>query len=306
MKINAKMKGALFGILSSVTYGMNPLFGLPLYKQGLTTPTVLFYRFLFAIVLLDGFMLLHKDSFRLQSKKQILPMPVGGLLLALSCLFLFLSFHHIGGGLVATILFIYPVMVCCIMYLGFQVKQSMATLIGMLCAIGGICLLSLGDAGEKLSFIGVIFVLLSALSYAIYMVLLKVTSLKDLPSTTLTFYAMIFGMPVFLLALNGGMELQMIPNLFSFGCLLGLAVCPSFCSFLFMAIAIKDTGPTKTAVLGALEPVTALFFGISCFGETLSIRLMIGIVIILGSVTLVVTARNPVSADKAGNGKRLS
>lgn len=297
MRISETFRGSLCGILSAVTYGMNPLFGLPLYHRGLTTSSVLFYRFLFTILLLGCFMLIRKESFRL-NRNQILPMGSGGVLLALSCLFLFLSFHHLNAGIAATILFIYPVMVCAIMFFGFHVRQSLPTLIGMVLAICGIGLLSIGDTGGKFNMTGLVFSLLSALSYAIYMVLLKVTSIQKLPAATLTFYALCFGFPVFLIALKGGTELQMLPDLFSFGCALGLAVCPSLLSFLLMAVAIRAIGPTKTAILGALEPVTALFFGILVFGERVSLRQSIGILIILGSVTLVVAGKNAVSTAR--------
>ena len=107
MRISKTVCGSLCGILSAVTYGMNPLFALPLYQRGLSTSSVLFYRFLFTILLLGCFMLIRRESFRLESR-QILPLGIAGVLLAFSCLFLFLSFRHLEAGIAATILFIYP------------------------------------------------------------------------------------------------------------------------------------------------------------------------------------------------------
>ena len=297
MKINDKFKGSFFGILAATTYGMNPLFGLPLYQRGLSTGSVLVYRFSFALILLGLIMFFRKLPFKME-RKQLPLMVCCGILLALSCLFLFLSFHHIDGGIAATILFVYPVMVCVIMFLFFHVRQSPATLVGMGSAIGGIALLSLGKGVEDFNFIGLVFVLLSALTYAVYMVMVKVSSLKDLKAETLTFYAMLFGLLVFLLALRGGSDLQKLPDLFSLGCALGLALFPSLCSFLFMAIAIQYIGPTKTAILGALEPVTALLIGRVVFGENLSWQQIIAVFVILGSVTVVVTSKPPVSAKQ--------
>lgn len=292
MIFNEKFKGSFFGILGAMTYGMNPLFGLPLYQRGLTTSSVLFYRFSFALILLGGIMLLRKQSFMLH-RKQFLPMVCGGILLALSCLFLFLSFHYIDGGIAATILFVYPVMVCAIMFLCFHVRQNICTIIGMIFAIGGIAGLSLGKGVESFNLSGLVFVLLSALSYAVYMVMVKVSSLKDLSAEPLTFYAMLFGLPVFLIALKCGLNLQRLPDLFCIGCALGLALFPSLFSFLFMAIAIKYIGPSKTAILGAMEPVTALLIGRIAFGESLSWLQILSICIILGSVSLVVTSKPP-------------
>ena len=297
MKVGDKFKGSVFGILAAATYGMNPLFGLPLYWRGLSTGSVLFYRFSFALILLGLLMVIRRHPFKME-RKQLPPMICGGILLALSCLFLFLSFCHIDSGIAATILFVYPVMVCVIMFLFFHVRQNPATLLGMGAAIGGIALLSLGRGVENFNFIGLVFVLLSALTYAVYMVMVKVSSLKNLKAETLTFYAMLFGLPVFLLSLRGGSDLQKLPDLFSWGCGLGLALFPSLCSFLFMAVAIKCIGPTKTAILGALEPVTALLIGRVVFGETLSWQQIVAVFVILGSVTVVVTSKPPVSAKQ--------
>lgn len=292
MKFNEKFAGVFFGVLAAVTYGTNPFFGLRLYERGLTTSSVLFYRFFFATVILGILVAVTRNSFRLE-KRQLLPMISGGIFVSLSCLFFFASFHHLDGGISATVLFVYPLMVAAIMYLFFHVKQSFMTIIGMAAAIGGIALLSLGNTSGKFSTVGLILVLLSALSYAIYMVQVKVTSLHKLPPLTLTFYAIACGIPFFLIALRGGLDLQKLPDYASGVYALGGAILPTVLSFLFMAIAIKYIGPTKTAIMGALEPVTALLIGITIFGETLSHRQLIGVTVILLAVSLVIAAKPP-------------
>ena len=50
--MNAKAKGYLLGTVAAATYGMNPLFALPLYKAGMDPDSVLFFRYLFAIPIL--------------------------------------------------------------------------------------------------------------------------------------------------------------------------------------------------------------------------------------------------------------
>ena len=51
-RMNTKAKGYLLGAVAAATYGMNPLFALPLYKAGMDPDSVLFFRYLFAIPLL--------------------------------------------------------------------------------------------------------------------------------------------------------------------------------------------------------------------------------------------------------------
>ena len=41
--MNAKAKGYLLGTVAAATYGMNPLFALPLYKAGMDPESVLFW-----------------------------------------------------------------------------------------------------------------------------------------------------------------------------------------------------------------------------------------------------------------------
>ena len=57
------------GIITGVTYGLNPLFGKPLMDAGASIDTILFYRYFFAVVLLGGFLLLTKQSFRVTAKQ---------------------------------------------------------------------------------------------------------------------------------------------------------------------------------------------------------------------------------------------
>ena len=70
-----------------------------------------------------------------------------------------------------------------------------------------------------------------------------------------------------------------------------LAVVPAIMALVMMVYAAKYLGSTPTAILGALEPTTAVLIGIFVFGEPFSIRLLIGIVLILSAVTLIVLSK---------------
>ena len=49
---NKKVKGYAYGVIASVSYGLNPLFALPLYASGIRVDSVLFYRYVFALSLI--------------------------------------------------------------------------------------------------------------------------------------------------------------------------------------------------------------------------------------------------------------
>lgn len=40
--MNIKAKGYIYGAIAAATYGMNPLFALPLYENGMNANSVLF------------------------------------------------------------------------------------------------------------------------------------------------------------------------------------------------------------------------------------------------------------------------
>ena len=70
--------------------------------------------------------------------------------------------------------------------------------------------------------------------------------------------------------------------------LLALALLPTAVSLICTTAAIQAIGSTPTAILGAMEPVTAIIFGITVFGERLTPRDVAGLILILTAVSLVV------------------
>ncbi len=283
---NQKIKGAFFAICAAISYGLNPCFGIPLYAEGLHPYSVLFYRFGFAAILTGMILLITGKSFRLP-KAYFLPTVAAGILMTLTCLLWFLSFKIMDSGIAATLLFIYPVMVVLIMWAGFHEKLNRTTLLTIIIALSGVVLLCQSDNG-RVSLTGIMLIMGSALAYAVYIVLVKVSKLKDFSSYTITFYAMIVSVIIFLIPLRMGADLQMLPSYKALGNALCLALFPSLCAFLFAALAVKYIGATRTAILGALEPVTAVTVGVLLFNESLTLKTVTGIVLIISAVIIII------------------
>lgn len=289
--MNAKAKGYILGSIAAASYGMNPLFALPLYKAGMDPDSVLFFRYLFAIPLLGIMIKARGRTFKIQ-RKETLPLIIMGLLVALSSLTLFLSYNYMAAGIASTLLFIYPIMVALIMALVFKEKLALQTIVCILLALGGIGLLYKGEDGSTLSLIGTLLVFVSALSYAIYIVGINQTTLKNVATLKVTFYVLLFGLSLFVARLLYSGVLNTPDQWYLWGNLLALAVFPTAISFLCTTGAIQYIGSTPTAILGALEPMTAIIFGITVFGESLTVRESIGLVMIIVAVTLVIAGGN--------------
>jgi len=289
--MNVKAKGYLLGALAAATYGMNPLFALPLYKAGMNPDSVLFLRYLFAIPILGIMIKARGRSFRLR-RKEILPLAVMGLLIALSSLTLFQSYNYMEAGIASTLLFIYPILVALIMTFVFKEKLSLQTICCILLALGGIGLLYQSGDGMTLSLTGIALVFTSALSYAIYIVGVNRSVLKEVATLKLTFYVLLFGMILFLVRVDFGQSLHVVRTWYLWGNLIALAIFPTAISFLCTTQAIQYIGSTPTAILGALEPLTAVFFGVTIFGESMTLRLSCGIGMIILAVTLIIAGSN--------------
>lgn len=285
--MNAKVKGYLLGGIAAATYGMNPLFALPLYKEGMDPDSVLFFRYLFAIPILGIMLKARGRSFKLK-RKEVFPLIILGWLVAISSLTLFQSYNHMEAGIASTILFVYPIIVALIMALFFKEKITLQTILCIFLALSGIGLLYQSGDGVTLSLIGICLVMGSALSYAIYIVGVNRPILKDVATLKVTFYILLFGLSLFLVRVDFGQSLQIVDKWYLWGNLIALAVFPTAISFLCTTQAIQYIGSTPTAILGALEPVTAVFFGVTIFGEALTPRLGCGIVLIILAVTFII------------------
>ncbi len=290
--MNDKAKGYILGIIASASYGMNPLFALPLYKEGMNADSVLFFRYLLAVPILAIMIKARGRDFKLQ-KNEIWPLICMGLLVAISSLSLFISYNFMSVGIASTLLFIYPILVALIMTVAFKEKLSMITLFSIVLAVGGIGMLYQNSDGVSLSMTGSLLVFCSALTYALYIVgVNQFKSLKNMATLKLTFYVLLFGFFLYLVRLDFGRALTYPDQWYAWANILGLALFPTAISFLCMTSAIQYIGSTPTAILGALEPVTAVIIGVAIFGETLSLREITGLVMIIAAVTFVIGGGN--------------
>ena len=289
--MDKKTQGYILAAFSAATYGMNPLFSLPLYADGMGVDSVLFFRYLFAVPMVALMVKSRGRSFAI-GKGELLPLFMVGLFFVLSSITLFRSYLFMDSGIASTILFIYPVMVALIMAIFFKEKVSLQTWLCIALALAGIGLLYKAPDGVTLSTAGILLVLGSALAYTLYIITINKTILKDVPSVKVTFYVILLGFLIFGAMVLFGDGLQTPTKWWLWLDIFAFALFPTVISMYCATKAITYIGSTATAILGALEPVTAVFFGLALFGETLTARGAAGLVLIIVSVTFVVGGGN--------------
>ena len=286
--VNTKVKGYVLGAIAAASYGLNPTFALPLYADGMNPDSVLLLRYGFAIPIIAAMILFRGRSFKLE-KGSVLPLAALGILMSLSSLTLFLSYNYMAAGIASTILFVYPIMVAVIMSLFFKEKMTVQTILCILLATSGIMLLYRGSDGQTLSLTGTLLAIGSALAYALYLVGVNHKKVAHVATLTVTFYVLCFGVLLFAgRLLFGEGELTLPTKWYLWLDAFALAALPTTLSLLCTTAAIQMIGSTPTAILGALEPVTAVIMGILLFGEGMTGREAFGIAMILVAVSFVI------------------
>jgi len=286
MTISKKFFGTICGIGAAVCYGTNPLGALKLYEQGMDTGNVLFWRFGLAWVIIAIVMLFRKERLHV-SRREFRTLTGLGLLFVASSLTLYLSFHLMAAGVASTILFVYPVMTALIMALFFKERVTWVTTLSIVLSFIGVMLLYWSDRNGTLNTLGVILVLISALTYAVYIVVMNRAEL-NMSAFKINFYVLIYcALGNLIFALLSGEGIQAPSNATSWFYVGWLAIVPAILALVMMVYAAKILGSTPTAIMGALEPLTAVLIGLFIFGEPFSMHLAFGIILILSAVILI-------------------
>ena len=277
------------GIITGITYGLNPLFAMPLMNQGAAIESILFFRYLFAVIMLGAFLFLSKQSFNI-SGKQTGILLVLGLLYTMSSIFLFEAYHYIASGLATTLIFLYPVLVAIIMvFLG--VIPSWPVWLAIAATFGGVVIMTQGSSGEEINPIGVALSLGSAFVYALFIVIInRSKTIASISNSLLTFYALSVGATIFMakIAFSDIPITTGITDCSDWLNLIGLALLPTIVSTATLAVATRNIGATKASVLGVFEPITAILVGTLMFGEALTTNIVAGIGIAMVAVTFMI------------------
>ena len=277
------------GIITGITYGLNPLFAKPLMEAGASTEAILFFRYGIAVLLLGAYLVLKKESFRINLRQAGVLLGLG-LLFSSSSAFLFEAYKYIASGLATTLVFLFPVMVAIIMVF-LKVVPSWPVWLSIAATFAGVMIMTGGSGSEPVNPTGVWFSVAAAFFYALFIVIInRSKAIASIPNSILTFYALLAGTVFFLTrcALKGEELMAGLDGFMPWVNLIGLAVLPTIVSTAGLAVATRNIGATKASVLGVFEPITAILIGTVVFGEVLTPNIIAGILISVVAVTFMI------------------
>ena len=291
----------ILGLTAAVCYGFIPLFTKELQHPSeglaLSSATILFYRFGIASIVIAGIMLFQRISFRI-TFPELLRLTLLAFLSDGAALFLIAGYSYMPSGVATTLHFMYPVFTALTMMLFFHEPRRMSTVLAITMAVAGLFVLSWTGQGE-VALLGVVLEIISALCFALYLIRVNRSKISNMPPTKLTFYVMMLGALIFAATIiYERSEIEMathfavLPSTRGWLNLIALSLVCTVITNLALVHAIKMIGPTITAVLGVLEPVTAILLGIIFMGESLTSPIVLGIMLIISAVLIIVLRKH--------------
>lgn len=292
MKLSKKaLIGYPAGVVTGVTYGLNPLFAIPLMAMGAALSSILFFRYAIAVTLLGLYLAVTGHSFRV-TWRQGLVLLVLGLLYTASSLTLFSAYKYVPSGLATTLVFLSPVIVALIMAALGKVP-SWPVWLAITVSFVGVMIMTGVGSDTVFNPTGIALAIASAFVYSLFIIIINRSKvIAGISNSVLTFYTLVVGSIVFMawgvrshVPLTGGLE-----GWSAWLNLVGLAILPTIVSTATLAVATRNIGATKASVLGVFEPITAIVVGNMVLGEPLTLSVVTGITLSIVAVTFMVLA----------------
>ncbi|MEI0477730.1 DMT family transporter [Brachyspira pulli] len=285
------MLHVLLVIIGSIAYGFLPIFVKNIIPYNYSSLSIVFYRYLITAIFLFIIILVTKKSFRI-TKRQFIELFIFSVIgLGLTFFFLSQALLYISAGLTNMIHFGYPVIVLLIMIFMYKEKANILKVLSMVLAITGIFLLT--KVVQVESFLGVIYALITTVTYGVYIVANKKCSFAELDTMVSVFYMSLIVSVVFFIVGIFTNSLQLLNNLYVFYNFAAIALLCTIFSLGLLLYGVKKLGSSLASILNMFEPTTTVVASIFIYNEDLTINIVIGsVLIILSTISMVIGSKN--------------
>ena len=271
-------KGIIYAILSSIAFGIMPIFAKIAYKNGSNPTSSLLFRFLISGLILLLYLNFKKVSIKISVKQFLLLFFIGMFGYTITTITLFVSYNYLDSGLATALHYIYPALVCIFSFILYKENITKEKIFSLVLSIIGVYSL-IAFESKTLNILGIFLALFSGLGYAINVISLSFKSIKSLDNRVVTMYICF------------GASLGMIISY------LGLSIISTIASMLFLLKAIKLIGSTSASILATFEAVVSIIMGIIFLNEKLTFALILGTSLIIISTTILAREKSPKPCD---------
>jgi drug/metabolite transporter (DMT)-like permease len=272
--------GIFLIVLSAAAFGTFAVLGRWAYDEGLDVFSILFLRFSLAAIFMAGLMAARREAF-----------PRGSVLLRLIGMgavgyvgqaFSYLTaLKYASPGLVALLLYLYPIIVMLLSALFLRERITRAKLIALVLALIGLAL-TVGPEGGQIA--GIVLAILAAVIYSVYIIVGAgvMKQVSPIQSSTVIFAAA--GTVSGALMLIDGAHLPTTTN--GWAVIGAIVLIPTILAIVTFLAGLERIGPTNASMLSTLEPVVTVLLSVLLLGEVLQPITMAGGALILIAVVV--------------------
>lgn len=283
-------KAFIFIILAGLLWGSSCLFVQALGKNGygFTSLQMTGLRGVFAGVAMTVYALLtDRSAFRI--KLRWLPIfAIHGACLFMTAFFYYSAMPLTGTPTAVILMYLSTVFVILFSVTVWKEKMTPLKLFSVACMLVGCCLVSGIVSGLNFNPIGVIFGLLSALSYTGNNLLVKLSARNGQSATSITLYgfltmsviSLFFVEPKVTVPIIATDPAKVIPLL------LGMGLCTFIIPYFLFTLSLQDLPGGTVASLGVVEPMAATVYSVLFLHEKLTVFSAIGVLLVLVAVLL--------------------
>ncbi len=297
MTLSNSVKGFTNRLVSSTSFGLIPLFSIPVMTAGMHLPSMMVYRFALGCLGILAVLLWKRTDMKI-SVRELGEVCLLALFYDTEAILMILGYNYMPSGVATTLVFSYPIWTQLLMLLFFHERFSWGTIGAMALAVAGVACMSNITGDANIQPIGVVIELAAGFSYALYMVSMPHMQVRHMSGLKLTFYVFLMGavfFAIFSCFFFDGIETVKDSSMLINLALLGIV--STALSNVTLIPAIKQIGATLTAILGAFEPLTAMIISILVFGDALTPAICAGFVLIIAAVLALILLNRKANND---------
>jgi len=279
---NEKLGGILKTMISALLYGFTPSLCSITYMLGNNNTSMTFFRNLLILPVVFAVLKFRKTRMTLERKIFLKILVIANLGTLFTTLFLYSSYSYISVGMATTIHFLYPILVVifCRIFYKEAITRDKKISIGF--ALAGVLLFLLSDRSD--SMLGILLAFLSAVTFALYLMLLDKLELSKMDGFLLAFYcSFITALEMFLADLK--FKYLIFDQSFEiYALMFAVAIMASLFGAIFLKEGVRILGSPTASFISLLEPISSIVFGALLLKESVSPLQIAGCAAIIVSI----------------------
>lgn len=281
----------IYIVIAGLSWGTSGIFVHYLTPYGVTSAQMTLIRGFVSVLVLGVYILISKKNFK--NKKRDLPLMLGsGLFMMLTSVFYFTSMQKTSVATSVTLMYMAPIYVTCYACIFLREKLSVSKIIAVILVVLGCAFTSGIVGGLKYDLLGIIFGILSGLSYGSYSIFVKIMHRRGINVLFSLFYSylvmslssMIIASPIDVIIM--GSRSYVLTLL-----MIGLGFFTFTLPYFLYSVGMKKLPASVASGLAVIEPLSATLYSVLLFNEKLGLFNIIGLLSIVIGVVLLSKAK---------------